>query len=170
MDPDVPTPVPLEDPTPRGLELKVPPAAVVLLAAGAMWGLARAFPDLTEPLPWEWTLGAGVILGALGVVIALSGVVAFRRHGTTVDPLHPEGASRVVDTGPYRFTRNPMYLGMAVALTGWAVALAHPLGALFPPLLIAYLTRFQIRPEERALRAKFGEDYEHLVRRVPRWL
>lgn len=170
MAPEAPPPAPVDDIAARGLELKVPPAALLVLAGLAVWGLARLFPEFQETLPWEWTLGMGGGLVLLGLGIALAGVVAFRRHGTTVDPLHPEGASRVVDTGPYRYTRNPMYLGFAVMLTGWAVGLAHPLGAILPPLFIAYLTRFQIRPEERALRAKFGEDFEAYAQRVPRWL
>ena len=152
------------------LELKVPPAVLVLLAAGAMWGLARAFPGLDPGLPMPWRLGLGVGLGFTGMGIILSGVGAFRRQGTTVDPLHPEEASQVVRTGIYRFTRNPMYLGFAVALLGWGVGLGHPLTLLVAPAFMAYLTRFQIQAEERALRAKFGPAYEDYLQAVRRWV
>ncbi|HJV22614.1 MAG TPA: isoprenylcysteine carboxylmethyltransferase family protein [Holophagaceae bacterium] len=155
---------------PTFLDLKVPPALVVLLVGGGMWGSARAFPRLAFDLPMAVTLGLGVGFGAAGVGLALAGVATFRRHGTTVDPLHPEAAGQVVRSGPFRRTRNPMYLGMALLLLGWAVGLAHPLAFLGVPALMAYLTRFQIQPEERALRAKFGAPYEVYLREVRRWV
>jgi protein-S-isoprenylcysteine O-methyltransferase Ste14 len=155
--------------TPPFLDLKVPPALLVLLSALAMWGLASAFPGMALDLPMAWTLGFGVGLGGAGVVVIFAGIAAFRRHGTTVDPLHPDAASQVVRTGIYRRTRNPMYLGMGLGLLGWAGYLAHPLALLVWPGFLAYLDRFQIQPEERALRAKFGGDYEAYLREVRRW-
>ncbi len=152
------------------LDLKVPPALLVLLTAGAMWGLARAVPAWNLDLPMAWTLGLGVGLGFAGISVILAGVAAFRRHGTTVDPLHPEAASRVVRTGIYGFSRNPMYLGFSVGLLGWAVGLGHPLAFLGPPAFIAYMTRFQIQPEERALRVKFGAEYEAYLSEIRRWI
>lgn len=135
-----------------------------------MWGLTRAFPALGLEWPMAVTLVLGITFGAVGVGLALAGVATFRRHGTTVDPLHPEAAGQVVRSGPFRRTRNPMYLGMALLLLGWALGLAHPLAFLGVPVLMAYLTRFQIQPEERALRAKFGAPYEAYLLEVRRWL
>lgn len=155
---------------PTVLDLKVPPALVVLLTGGGMWGLTRAFPALGLEWPMAVTLVLGITFGAVGVGLALAGVATFRRHGTTVDPLHPEAAGQVVRSGPFRRTRNPMYLGMALLLLGWALGLAHPLAFLGVPVLMAYLTRFQIQPEERALRAKFGAPYEAYLLEVRRWL
>lgn len=152
------------------LALKVPPALLVLLTAGAMWLAARLLPGLDPGLPLVARLGLGVALGFVGMGIILMGVSAFRRHGTTVDPLHPDAASRVVRTGIYRRTRNPMYLGFTAALLGWAVGLGHPAALLLVPVFPLYLTRFQIQPEERALAAKFGADFESYLRDVPRWL
>ncbi|HJW33875.1 MAG TPA: isoprenylcysteine carboxylmethyltransferase family protein [Holophagaceae bacterium] len=152
------------------LELKVPPALLVLLTAGGMWLLARLLPGLDPGVPMAWRLGLGVLLGFTGVGIILAGVSAFRHHGTTVDPLHPDAASQVVRTGIYRRTRNPMYLGFTVALLGWAVGLGHPAALLVLPVFPLYLTRFQIRPEERALGAKFGDAYTAYLQDVPRWL
>ncbi|MBI3132336.1 MAG: isoprenylcysteine carboxylmethyltransferase family protein [Acidobacteria bacterium] len=155
---------------PSPLDLKLPPALLVLLAAGAMGGAARAVPAWGLDLSMAWALGLGVGLGFAGVAIVFSGVAAFRRHGTTVDPIHPEAAQQVVRSGIYRFTRNPMYLGMTLLLLGWAAYLAHPLALLVLPGFMAYLDRFQIRPEERALGAKFGEPYQAYLREVRRWL
>ncbi len=155
---------------PTVLDLKVPPALLGAVIALGMWGVSKGVPDLAPSLPMLWTLVPGVGLGILGVTVILSGVTAFRRHGTTVDPIHPEAASHVVRTGIYRHTRNPMYVGFSIGLLGWAVALGNPLALLGVPAFMAYLNRFQIHPEERALRAKFGEDYETYVRDVRRWL
>lgn len=152
------------------LALKVPPALLVLLTAGGMWLVARLLPGLDPSLPLVGRLALGVALGFTGMGVILAGVSAFRRHGTTVDPLHPDAASRVVRTGIYRRTRNPMYLGFTVALLGWAVGLGHPLALIVLPAFPLYLTRFQIRPEERALGAKFGEAYAAYLQDVPRWL
>ena len=71
----------------------------------------------------------------------------------------------------FSLTRNPMYLGLSLALVAWALAVGSPLGALlFLPAFVIYLTEFQIKPEERALRANFGADYEVYQSSVRRWL
>lgn len=73
-------------------------------------------------------------------------------------------------TGIYRFTRNPMSLGFLVALLGWAVYLANVGAFLLLPAFVCYMNRFQIRPEEMALRERFGESFVAYQRRVRRWL
>jgi protein-S-isoprenylcysteine O-methyltransferase Ste14 len=78
-------------------------------------------------------------------------------------------ASSLVVTGIYRHTRNPMYLGGLVMLSGWALFLATLSACLFLPLFVAYLTRFQIIPEEKVLRARFGTEFDDYVKRVRRW-
>jgi protein-S-isoprenylcysteine O-methyltransferase Ste14 len=75
-----------------------------------------------------------------------------------------------VATGVYSFTRNPMYLGMASILLAWAVLLASPWALLGPALFVAYITRFQIVPEERVLAKLFGESFAAYTRRVRRWI
>ena len=149
------------------LELRIPPVAVVLVAGAAMW-LA------SQLLPWPGDLAGRLLVAALfaaaGVAAAVTGVLEFRRAKTTVNPLKPETASSLVERGIYRFTRNPMYLGMALALAGWGLWLASAAALLVLPLFVAYMTRFQIIPEERALAATFGEAFGGYRRRVPRWL
>ncbi len=152
----------------KALELKVPPVVVAAICAGLSWGLARALPALIVALPLRRTLAVAFVV--LGVGVALSGVLAFRRSRTTVDPTRPEKASSLVTSGVYRVTRNPMYLGIALALVGWAVWLAHTLGLIGVVVFVAYLTRFQIMPEERALRRLFGEEFDGYVRHVRRWV
>lgn len=111
-----------------------------------------------------------VALGLLGVVVAAAGVVAFRRHQTTVNPFQPAAASTLVEKGIYRRTRNPMYVGVTLALLGYAAFLSHPMALLLVVLFPAYIQVFQIAPEERALDRLFGEAYARYKERVPRWL
>jgi protein-S-isoprenylcysteine O-methyltransferase Ste14 len=133
-----------------------------------MWGVQTAWPGLGVALPGRWWLGGLVALA--GGFVALAGVVDFRRARTTVDPTRPEAASALVTTGVYAQTRNPMYVGFVLALAGWGVALAHPVAALLVPGLAAYLHRFQILPEERALKAAFGDAFAAYAARVRRWV
>ena len=84
--------------------------------------------------------------------------------------MKPETASSIVTVGIYRFTRNPMYLGLAFALAGWAIYLANLAALLIVPIFVAYMTQFQIKPEERALLAKFGADFAAYMAAVRRWL
>lgn len=152
----------------QNLELKIPPPLVALACAAGMFGLARLAPG------WGWHWPAAEMLGAwvalLGVALDALGLIAFHRAKTTVNPLNPSATSTIVQDGIYRYTRNPMYLGMLVILLGFAIYLAHPLGLLLLPVFVAYLTRFQILPEERFLREKFGEAYCGYASRVRRWL
>jgi len=150
------------------LELKIPPLLVLFIMAGAMLGVTYAAPTLSFPVPGR-TLVA-LAFAALGVGSAIAGVIAFRRQHTTVNPLTPGASSAIVTGGIYRVSRNPMYLGFLLVLAGWVVCLSNAGAALFLPAFVAYLTRYQIKPEERALLAKFGSLYTEYMSRVRRWV
>ena len=150
------------------LELRVPPVAVASVAALCMWMLARWTPGLG--LGGYWRLGAAVSLFVAGVVVAVAGVLEFRRARTTVNPTTPQAATSMVRSGIYRHTRNPMYLGMLLVLAGWAVWLASLAAVAVLPVFVLYLNRLQIEPEERALASRFGADFEEYRRSVRRWL
>ena len=151
----------------RALELKIPPPVVGALVAALMWGLATLPPSL--PLPGGVRVALAGILAAVGIAFDLSGLIAFRRARTTVNPLRPERASALVTGGIYRVTRNPMYVGMAFLLTAWAVYLSALWPFLGPALFVVYITRFQIKPEEQVLRERFSE-YHTYASQVRRWL
>jgi protein-S-isoprenylcysteine O-methyltransferase Ste14 len=152
----------------RWLELKVPPVALVLFLGAAMWGLAVTTPTVDSPI---WLrAGFAALLMLKGAWLAVAGVLAFRRAETTVNPMAPQETQRVVEGGIYRYTRNPMYLGFAFALLGWAIWLAAPWALLGPVVFVAWMTSFQIRPEERALEARFGSAYRDYRSRVRRWI
>lgn len=152
----------------KRLELRVPPVAVVVIAAVSMWLVASALPALTLDVAGRtaWAVG----LAAIGAGIALAGVLAFGKARTTVNPTRPDTSTAIVDSGVYRWSRNPMYLGFALALAAWALFLANPVAALIVPAFVLYLNRFQIEPEERALEARFGAAYTAYRRAVRRWL
>lgn len=147
---------------------RVPPAAVALVTALAMWVVASATPDLRVPVPARVALAS--VLAILGGFTALAGVLEFRRARTSLNPLNPAAASALVATGIYRFSRNPMYLGIAIVVLGWAVFLSHPLSPAGVPIFVACMNRFQIAPEEQALRALFPGTFEAYARQVRRWI
>jgi protein-S-isoprenylcysteine O-methyltransferase Ste14 len=152
----------------RNLELKIPPAVLVALAALAMWGLAEAFPALRVEIPGRrwWVRG----FFGVGVALVVLGAFEFLKARTTVDPHRPQKATRLVTGGIYRLTRNPMYLGMLLGLVGWAFALSNLLSFLPPPLFVLAMNRLQIGPEERFMREKFGDEYRAFSERVRRWI
>jgi protein-S-isoprenylcysteine O-methyltransferase Ste14 len=152
----------------RALELKIPPPLVALLIAAAMWGIS--FAGTLVDLPADIRLVAGIAIMMAGVATAISGVAAFRRAKTTVNPLKPETSSSLVTFGVYRFTRNPMYVGLALVLLAWAVFLSSPWGLLGPLAFVLYMNRFQIMPEEKILLGMFGAAYTAYQTKVRRWL
>ena len=150
------------------LEHRIPPPLVGLALAAAMWA-ASAWPPLFEVVSWG-RHSLVVLLVAAGVAFDLAGLVAFRSRGTTVNPLRPRNASALVTGGVYRITRNPMYVGMALLLTAWAVHLSALWPFLGPVAFVLYINRFQIAPEERVLGELFGESWSAYTARVRRWL
>lgn len=148
------------------LELKVPPLILLLLAGLAMWALAGTPTTLPAPV----RVVSAVALLVSGVAIAVAGVLAFRCAQTTVSPTHPERAGHVVTAGIYRWTRNPMYVGMTLVLLAWALWLGQSVPLLVLPAFVVWLTRWQIVPEERALAARFGDAYLAYSRQVRRWI
>jgi protein-S-isoprenylcysteine O-methyltransferase Ste14 len=149
------------------LENKIPPPLVGLLCAGATWYLARHTFSLDIPAVITLMLSIGI--GVAGVFVMLAGVLSFRRMKTTISPLRPGAATALVTSGIYRYTRNPMYLGMLLLLIGWGVYLSSPAAFVGVVVFWLYIGRFQIRPEERALETLFGNAYSDYVAKVRRW-
>ena len=150
------------------MRLRIPPPVVMLLSAALMWTLDRWMP-LAYWFGPSWNRVGGLV-AATGVAMAVAAVVRFRQIGTTVDPMDPSKASRLVTDGVFLVSRNPMYLGLLLLLVGWAIWLGSALPWLVPPLFVLLLTRVQIVPEEMALRQRFGEQYVSYERRVSRWI
>jgi protein-S-isoprenylcysteine O-methyltransferase Ste14 len=157
-----------QSPNVLDLELTVPPPVVILITAALMWVVHRAVPGLDFVLPAHSFFA--IILAAVGFITGTTGVLTFRRAKTTIDPTKPQLASSLVTWGIYAITRNPMYLGGLVVLSGWAIFLSNALAFLFLPAFVQYINRFQIKPEERTLTGLFGHEYLAYQDRVRRWL
>ena len=148
--------------------VRIPPVVLFAVVALLMWAVAAWLPSWRIALPGRTV--ATVLLLLVAGAIGIAGVRAFDRARTTVDPLRPERASALVTSGIYRRTRNPMYVALAFALLAWAIWLAHPLSLPWVVAFVAWMNRFQIAPEERALQALFGAEFERYCSEVRRWL
>jgi len=142
------------------------PPAIYGLSALVAWGLGRVAPlpmALPEGLRWA---GWGIV--ALAVLIAGWAELSFLRAGTATLPTSPTSA--IVESGVYRFTRNPMYLAMTLALVGLGLALSSPWFWLVAPAAVRLVTLLAIEREEAYLTRKFGAAYLAYKSRVRRWL
>ncbi|MEO9137004.1 MAG: isoprenylcysteine carboxylmethyltransferase family protein [Casimicrobiaceae bacterium] len=119
---------------------------------------------------WHWSPArmAGVVLIVAGLASAIAGARRFRLHGTAVKPF-AESSALVVD-GPYRFTRNPMYLGLSIILLGIGLVLESLTPFLVIPVFVWLITTRFIALEEPMLEQRFGSAYVEYRARVRRWL
>jgi protein-S-isoprenylcysteine O-methyltransferase Ste14 len=150
------------------LEVKVPPPIVALAAALGMWAISRL--TFAFELDTALRIAVAIVIALIGGAFSVAGIRAFRQAKTTLNPTKPEAASSLVTGGIYRVTRNPMYVGVLFVLVAWAAFLCAPWALVGPVLFVAYMNRFQIGPEERALMAAFGEEYARYKSEVRRWL
>ena len=109
-----------------------------------------------------------ILLVVTGLAIVLAAIRNFARAGTRVEPWAPSSA--IVSNGIYRFTRNPMYIGMALVMLGLALVIGSPASLVMVAVGLIIVDLFVIRREEAYLEAKFGEDYRAYRTRVRRWL
>lgn len=150
------------------LELKVPPPAVALLFGFLMWLVTSLVASIEVPLGAR--VAVALLFASIGLVFGVSAMVSFSREKTTMNPTKPAASSSLVITGPFRFTRNPMYLSLLLYLLAWAVYLSNFVAVLFLPVFVLYINQFQIKPEERVLFSLFGPEYAAYKERVRRWL
>jgi protein-S-isoprenylcysteine O-methyltransferase Ste14 len=164
------TPPLLDRLKPRGPNIRVPPLYFI---GGFLLGLL--LDGVVEPLrfvggtasPRALTV-AGWAVFWIGMIVAHSGVATFWLAGTTMFPFKP--ASALVQHGPYKFTRNPMYLGLTIAYVGLALALNTAWPLILLPLMLWLLVKTVIEREEQYLVATFGDEYLAYKKRVRRWL
>jgi len=158
----------LRDHVLNAFELKIPPPVIGLLIATAMWAIAYTSADPQTLTALRLPLAGA--LAAIGALFDFSALLAFHRAKTTVNPMKPGTTSTIVRSGVYRITRNPMYVGLAFFLCAWAAYLWSAWALIGPLAFVAYISRFQIVPEEKTLARLFGEDYLAYKATVRRWL
>jgi protein-S-isoprenylcysteine O-methyltransferase Ste14 len=153
-------------PPDAGAGVKIPPP-LLYLATLALGILASAWYPLTAlPRVLAWTLGGALI--AAGIVIGpVWGMATLRRAGTTVRP--DRASSRLVTTGPFRFSRNPLYLSLTLVYAGLALAANAVWALLLLIPLLFVIQRFVIRREEAYLARAFGAEYARYRAQVRRW-
>jgi protein-S-isoprenylcysteine O-methyltransferase Ste14 len=145
-----------------------PPPLILLASISAAILVQYFLPEIQLQIGWLMRHILALILVMVGVGLEISAFLAFRKAKTNVAPWKP--AKALAPDGPYRFTRNPMYLGMALLHIGIAVYLNSPI-VLAMAVVFVFIIHFGvIIREERYLTAKFGEDYLSYKRRIRRWL
>ncbi|GAA5317659.1 MAG: isoprenylcysteine carboxylmethyltransferase family protein [Candidatus Pelagadaptatus aseana] len=146
------------------LENRIPPplVAVLFMLLSWLWD-----SDGTESVTMQGAVAAVVIVA---VLIARASITGFIRAKTTVNPLKPESASTLVTTGIFGYSRNPMYVALALLVFAFSLYFTGYWSLLFTVAYVLYITRFQISPEERAMEKLFGEEFVDYKGRVRRWL
>ena len=150
------------------LKLIIPPPVYMLIFAGLMFLLAKYIPVTTLLVAPANKIA--YLFAGLALIIDLSALGLFFLSKTTPNPIKPENANTIVTKGMYRFSRNPMYLGLFFWLLAWALHLSVLSPFLLLPVFIFVLTVQQIIPEEEILEEKFGESYLDYKQRVRRWI
>ena len=146
--------------------VKIHPPILLLLHLLAAYLLNRFFPLSFEfPTVLSW---AGYALVLIGLALPFSAVIQFMQAKTTVDP--HGSVTKIVTSGPYRFTRNPIYLGFVCMLMGFLFIFKSYWGLILSPLFIVLMNVLVINYEEAYLEKKFGEQYTSYISRVRRWL
>lgn len=148
------------------METKIPPPIVTLL-----FGLSIYFSrGIFQAVEVKYSFYIAILLLILGLTVLISAVRLFRKDKTTVNPLSPEQATKLVMNGIFKYSRNPMYLGMAFILGSIAVFFNLIGGIILIALFCFYITKFQIIPEEKAMSNLFSQDFDKYKQTTRRWI
>ena len=142
------------------------PLATILAGAGLQW-LWPVSPGFELAAPGRYWLGGLIVVSAI-LVLGVWSIVLFRRSGQDANPW--KSTPQIMEQGPYKVTRNPMYLHMVLVCIGFAIILWNVWILLLTPICAWVLQRYAIEPEEAYLESKFGKAYLAYKRRVRRWI
>ena len=148
--------------------MKIIPPFQVLILGAAMWGIHRYSPVMHYHTGSEYLVSRVLLLIALGLFAAT--IFQFWKHQTTVSPTNISRSTKLIQSGPYRISRNPVYLVDVMILLAWAVWLAQWLNLLLVLVFMVSMRYGQIAREESVLMNKFGSEYADYRSRVRRWL
>ena len=148
------------------IKTKIPPPLVALTFSFLVNYSKSIFPKID--IGWGSVFGSFII--SIGLIIILSAIIQFKKYRTTITPLNPSNATKLIVHGIYKFSRNPMYLGLLLVLSGISI-IQNPIGGLlFVPLFILYINHFQIIPEESTILDLFKDDFLKYKENVRRWI
>jgi len=145
---------------------KIPPPIVTLISGLIIFFSRHIFPEYESNLINVFS----AIFLFLGLLVFFLAVASFKKYKTTVNPLQPSNASHLVISGIFCFTRNPMYLGMALILLSLSFKFNLLGGILVTALFIMFITRFQIIPEEDAMLSLFRDEFKTYKENTRRWI
>jgi len=149
------------------MKLKLPPPVICAFFGGLMYLLAKFLPVGDFNFFGRRSLMYGLV--GLASVLSIVSILHFFKSKTSLDPMVPGKATKLVTKGLFRFSRNPMYLALLLALLAWGIWLGNAFNTLLAAGFVAYMNRFQIIPEEEALQQLFGKEYQDYCKRVRRW-
>tara|TARA_B100001029_G_scaffold179855_1_gene191680 strand:- start:3473 stop:3919 length:447 start_codon:yes stop_codon:yes gene_type:complete len=145
---------------------KIPPPIVTLTFGLFIYFSRPFFPEFNNEL---LSIVSGLSL-LIGIGVLVSAVASFRKQKTTVNPLDIEKASSLVISGVFKYSRNPMYLGMVFILLSIALKFNLIGGIILTLLFAIFITRFQIIPEEVVMEKLFKEEFDSYKKKTRRWL
>ena len=148
------------------IKTKFPPPLVALTFGFLINYTKNIFPKIE--IKNKIIFGSSMIIS--GLIIILFAIILFKKYQTTITPLNPFNATKLMTDGIYKFSRNPMYLGLLLMLVGISTIL-NPIGGFFLiPLFVLYLNLFQIIPEENAMADLFKDEFLDYKKNVRRWI
>ncbi len=150
------------------MSVRIPPIVQVLVCGALGWGLALCFPGLR--FGGSWGIMFALVLFIAGVTLLALALASFFQAKTTANPIDVSRAETLVTSGLFRLSRNPMYLGMLLILIGGVFWIGNWSAFLAPAIFFWAMTELQVKPEERALKDKFGDAYTGYCKSTRRWI
>ncbi|HET8865701.1 MAG TPA: isoprenylcysteine carboxylmethyltransferase family protein [Gracilimonas sp.] len=150
------------------LKLKIPPVVVFLICLGLIWVIHQFIPNQSFLFKAGKFIGIGLVI--LGGSIGVLAVIEFAQKSTTLNPHRPENTKEFVQSGVYKFSRNPMYLGLLIVLISPVFYWGNLFTIVVLLLFIWYMNEFQIKPEEEIMEQKFRDEFLEYRKEVRRWV
>ena len=152
------------------MKAAIPPPVVFLACAGLMWLIHALAPSLVYDFSYRRILFWIVLIA--GVALLIAGAVNFFARKTTIRPDRKSlpKATTLISTGAFRYSRNPLYLGLALVLVAWLIFLGNLLAIIGVIAYVMFITEYQIKPEEEDLEKIFGDEYVRYKKNVRRWI
>jgi|TARA_Y100001970_G_scaffold118492_1_gene147061 protein-S-isoprenylcysteine O-methyltransferase Ste14 len=148
------------------MKKRIPPPLIAMLCVLIIFLSKSIFPSFV----FSYKLQLGIFVSTIGFLLLIISIKSFIDNKTTINPLNLKKSTYLVTSGVFRFSRNPMYLGMLLFLLGTAIILNIIGGLIISILFIFYMNFFQIIPEEKALQNLFGKNYRNYRKTVRRWI
>lgn len=152
------------------MKAAIPPPIVFFICAALMWLIDAIIPSRHFDFAYRNVLFWIVVLTGFGVLIAGAANIFSRKTTIRPDRKSLSKATALISTGAFRYSRNPLYLGLSILLVAWMIFLANVLTVVGVIVFVMFITEYQIKPEEEELEKIFGEEYLRYKRNVRRWI